>query len=579
MIVSPIPYKPNEETAARITEMNADNFIMYAGKALKDCAEGATVSAEYNPVNEIAQTTYRQFYERAIELDCVDSFLDIVHSIEKENSGQGAGDLKEIRFWALPKPLQHKAENTSFPLNALPDVLKDYMAAVSKFGQVPPEMCALPLFSVLAMCCQGKCKVKNHKSSFTHELTLYTLTIASSGARKSPALSYFMKSVYNYQNDYNERHELERKQNQSERQFIEEQKRREMKKNNGNLERIKELDKQLEELPELRRLSLTITDVTPEALAQAMNESGGRIAIMDSEGGVLGTAAGMYNSGATNIDLLLKAYDGEFVDIRRKTSGVITLKRPLLTIGLLTQPKKLNEFINNAEFEEKGLLNRFLFAFPTAPKRYTDDVPEISAAAQIAYNELIKRLLSMPDSDTIIGHDRESALLFHDFHEYIQDCKQSGGLFEFIPNYAEKQLANALKIAALLHLCEHKPTEPINGTTAQAAIQITIWCFNQALRAFSGDVNENPVILTAYKVLEKMYNDKQAVYTFRDFKQAFHIKSDTDKEAELKEAIETLIDCYYIQDNGKKLGEKGYNMRLNPIVKPSRKLTKQTETD
>lgn len=579
MIVSPIPYKPNEETAAMIAEMNADSFIMYAGKALEDCAESATVTAEFNPAKETIQTTYRQYYERAIELDCVDRFLNIVHDIEKENSGQGAGDLKEIRFWALPKPLQHKAENTSFPLNALPDVLRNYMKSVSKFGQVPIEMCVLPLLSVLATCCQGKCKVKNHKSSFTHELTLYTLTVASSGEKKSPALRYFQTALTDYQIKYNELHALDIKNNQSERQFLEEQKRREMKKNNGNLNLIKDANKKLEELPELRRLSLITTDCTTEALAQAMSENGGKMAILDSEGGFLTTAAGMYSNGATNIDLLLKAYDGDYIDIRRKTSGVIELKRPLLSIGILTQPKKFNEFINNSEFEEKGLSNRFIFAFPPKPEREVDEVPEIPKAEQEAYNELIKRLLSMPDSDTIIGHDRESTLLFHDFFETLQDYKESGGIFEHLKGYAQKQFANALKIAALLHLCEHKPTEPINGATALAAIQISMWCFNQALRAFSGDVNENPVILTAYKVLEKMYNDKQAVYTFRDFKQAFHIKSDTDKETELKEAIETLNDCYYIQDNGKKLGEKGYNMRLNPIVKPSRKRTKQTETD
>lgn len=189
----------------------------------------------------------------------------------------------------------------------------------------------------------------------------------------------------------------------------------------ASLEKVKELDKQLVELPKQRRLSLSITDVTPEALAQAMQINDGKMAIMDSEGGALGTAAGLYNGGVSNIDLLLKAYDGEFVEIWRKTSETVELKRPLLTIGLLTQPKKFNEFITNNEFEEKGLLNRFLFAFPTAPKRYTDTVPEIPKEASENYNNLIKRLLSMAKTDTIIIHDKESKILFHELHEQIQD--------------------------------------------------------------------------------------------------------------------------------------------------------------
>lgn len=547
IFVSP-PFKKNETLAGLLEGRTHDNITLFANEYLQRVWSGDNADKDF-------QRDYRQIYEKAVELGYYDHFQQL--------------HIDDLLLWQLPKPLQHKAEINAFPVNSLPAVLKDYMTAVSAFGQVPAEMCALPLLSVLAMCVQGKARVKNHYSSFTHELTLYSLTVAPSGARKSPALDYFLKAAYSYQSDYNDRHELERQQRESERQYYENQRRQALKK---NLEKVKELDEQLLDLPELRKMSLTVTDVTPEALAEAMNEHGGKMAIMDSEGGVLSTAAGLYSGGATNIDLLLKAYDGDFVEVWRKTSGRITLQHPLLTIGLLTQPKKFQEFISNQEFEEKGLLNRFIFAFPTAPTRYNDIVPEIPEQAKTAYFELIKRLLSMPDSDTVIGHDKDSQALFHDFHNQIQDYKQSGGIFEHIPAYAEKQLANALKIAALLHLCEHSPNEPINGKTALAAISITLWAFNNAIKAFERDINEDPVIILANRIIEKMYTGGQACYTLRELRKPFHITSKTpDKEQDFIEAIGTLIDCYYIKPNDKKLGENGYNLRLNPIVKPAKK--------
>lgn len=545
------PFKKNETLAAILEGKSHDDFMLFSENYIREEWNGDNADKDF-------QRDYRQIYEKAVEL----GFYDQMQQLHFE----------DVLLWPLPKPLQHKAEINAFPVNSLPAVLKDYMTAVSAYGQVPAEMCALPMFSVLAMCLQGKARVKNHYSSFTHELTLYTLTVAPSGARKSPALNDFMKAAEHYQNDYNERHELERKQRQTERQYLEHERQSALKGNKKNLERAKEIDAELLELPELRPLSLTVTDVTPEALAQAMSEHGGKMAVMDSEGGVLGTVAGLYNGGVSNIDLLLKAYDGDFVEIRRKTSGTVTLTKPLLTIGLLTQPKKFQEFISNPEFEEKGLLNRFLFAFPTVKTYYDDVVPEIPEAPKRAYYALIERLLSMPDSETVITHDSESKALFHDFHHQIQSFKQSGGIFEHIPAYAEKQLANALKIAALLHLCEHSPEEPINGKTALAAISITLWAFNNAIKAFERDINEDPIVILANRIIEKMYKGGQAVYTLRELRKPFHITSKTpEKEQDFIEAIGTLIDCYYIKPNDKKFGENGYNLRLNPIVQPVKK--------
>lgn len=543
-------YKPNVELTSELENMNSESFQSFARKKLVNCAEFLELTSE----NEIAcQTVTRQLLEKARQLEHEDLFYSELRQVEET--------FPNVRLYAYPKPLYHESSKTKLPLTSLPQTLSDYINAVSAFGQVPPEMCMLPLLSVLSLCVMGKAKVKQHRSSYTHELTIYSLTVAPSSARKSPALTYFSKPLYEYQKDYNQRHELERNQRATERQFYENQKKSALSGRNSNLNKAKEIDEKLLELPPIPTMSLTVTDITPESLAAAMNEHGGKMGVLDSEGGVLRTISGLYSGGQSNIDLLLKSYDGEFCEIWRATRGNISIPHPLLSIGLMTQPKRFQEFIRNIDFVESGLINRFLFSFPTAPERYTDSVPEIPVATKNAYYELIKRLLSLPESDKVIGHDRESELLFHDLHEYLQSSKQSGGIFEFVPGYAEKQLANALKIAAILHLCNSSVDTPINGQEAQAATAISMWLYNQALIAFDGNTNDNPIVQLAHKAVGKL---KKAPVTGMTIRELYR-ETNSDKD-EMTETVEMLLECNWLRDNGKRIGESGFRVTLNPLI-------------
>ena len=558
MKVNIIPYEPEEKLAEELEPMKKSDFSIFAMNCLNECAQDHTLSKHLQTDTKAVETLYRQLYEKAVELNAEEMFLDITKEVEEDN---------KVHFWALPKPLQDEKPKHTLDIEMLPKVLKDYLKAVSECGQTPPEMCILPLLSVLAMCVQGKCKVKQHLNDFTHELTLYTLTIAPSGNRKSPALRYFLQPVYDYQSNYNDLHELERKQRATERIYLENKRKAALSGSKADLNAAKAVDKELEDLPPLKKLSLVITDATVEAIAQAMNEQGEKIAVLDPEGGVLDTFAGMYNGGCANIDLLLKAYDGEFTEIRRKSSETITMRRPLLSIGLLTQPDKFQKFINNREFLSKGFTNRFLFSIFRDNIRYKDNTPSIPYSVKEAYSLLIRKLLSMPASDIVIVHDKESQIIFHDLHEYIQDQKKPGRLFEYNPSYAEKQLANALKIAAILHLCEHEPTEPITGRTAQATSDLMTWLFNQAVQAFDYETEQDPVCRMANRIIEKMYKNRKNhdFYSHRDLS----LINIPIKDENYLPAMELLTECNYIRDySGKAITDRGYKARLNPIIKP-----------
>lgn len=552
MKIELLHYHPNNELSKELDGISKDDFLMIASRKLQHYAEMLQLSkANEEPI----QTLIRQLLEKAQELECVDEFNEYMRAIESNNA--------DIKLFALPKPISCEPPSHKFPLDVLPDVLRNYIKAVSEAVQVTPEMCFLPAISVLAACTMGKAKVRHHKMQFSNEITLYTLTVAASSARKSPTLRYFDRALYEYQNEYNKKHELEREQRKTERAFYENQKAKILKDKNGNIEAAKEIDAKLLELPIIRPMSMVITDATPESMAISMDKNGGKASILDSEGGVLRTIAGMYSGGKSNIDILLKSYDGDPCSIQRATRDDIFLQRPLMSIGILTQPKIFFEVIRNQDFDGKGLLNRFLFSFPETPTYYNDYAPAIPHEVEQAYSDLIKRLLSMPESDTIIEHSKESKALFSDLHYYIQDSKKGGNIFEFYHEYADKQHTNALKIAAILHLCNSTPSTPITGDEAFAATQISMWLFNEALKAFKCEVAEDPRTQTAYRIINKCLHSKEMYFSRRDIYWSLHLQPD-----EFDEILKTLIECHWVKPcNGKEISDRGFMFTVNPLIK------------
>ena len=303
----------------------------------------------------------------------------------------------EEDLWELPQTFEIPVKLTEFPLKHLPKVLKEYLEAIVKSVQVYPEMIALPLLSVLSLCVQGKAVVNYPGNNHTEPLNIYTMTIAAPGERKSGSLKNLIKPIEKYQENYNKVHEIEIKEYQTEKAFLERQKLQAMSGKNASLNRAKEITKQICELEEKHELKLIVKDVTPEALAWELYLQNERIAILDDEGSVFDVLSGLYSNGQTNINIFLEAYDGSSYSILRRTKESITLYNPLLTMGLMVQPSHFEEAMNNNQFSGRGFIYRFLFSFPESKVGFqTFRSENIDSKLQQDYYNLIEHLLCMP---------------------------------------------------------------------------------------------------------------------------------------------------------------------------------------
>ncbi len=413
----------------------------------------------------------------------------------------------EPELWELPESFEKPVELQPFPLSALPPVLSEYLSEVSKAVQVYPEMCVLPMLSTLSLCVMGKACIHISNSGHSEPLNLYTITVASPGERKSSSFHKFIEPLESYVKRYNAIHSVDIQNNKAERAVIEKQRQKAINSKNPDIEKIKELSAQLNDMEELHELKLNVKDVTPEALAWEMHLQNERIGILDDEGSVFDVLSGLYSNGQANINIFLEAYDGSQYTILRRTREDITLNNPLLAIGLMTQPSHFDDAMSNRQFSGRGFIPRFLFSFPGSKAGYQKiSNGDISDRASNNYISLVNKLLKMPypvDTVPLISCSSEAEQLLGEYFQHLQDAMRPGGIFENIKEWASKQFARCIKIAGILHLCEHGAAEELSENTAMCAISIAMWTENHALKALSGEMSDPQEVKDAKYILNR----------------------------------------------------------------------------
>lgn len=471
-------------------------------------------------------------------------------------------------LWETPKPFGQEVQLAEFPLSCLPGILAEYLKAVARYVQVYPEMAVLPLLSVLSLCVQDKAVIKHPGNNHTEPLNLYTMTIAAPGERKTGSFKEFMKPVKEYQDYYNEINRSRVEEYNSTKNYLESQKRSYMTGKKASLEKVKEITRELVNLEPVHELKLNVSDATPESLAWEMYLQGGKIGVLGDEGAIFDVLSGLYSNGASsNLNIFLEAYDGSDYCITRRTKENIDLKNPLLTMGLMVQPELFMQAMNNRAFSGRGFIHRFLFSFPDSKAGYqalrSESIPE---NLQRQYSELVYRMLRLPKSDKppVMVSDDDAYYIYDDYHNHLQVNMRPGGIFENLKEWAAKQFARCMKIAAILHLCEHEPSEIISGQTVFNAVSIAMWTENHALKALSTEMLDTTekdanYVLERIKTADKLELSKREILRLCQ-------KLNADEITEPLELLEDMGYIRYIQPPPGTRGRPPENYKINPLV-------------
>ncbi len=393
-----------------------------------------------------------------------------------------------------PFELLNTSISPIFPVENLPDKIRGYVIEVAHCLQVPVDMAAVSAITVISLCVQGK-YIVNPKPGWVEPLNLYTAIVARPSERKSPTAKEMTDIVYKFTKEENERREPEIAEYKLKSEILTKRVNalkdavaKAKGKNKVSMDEVLEAQRELSELEEVTPLQLVADDITPESLIRLMMDNNERMAIISSEGGIFGLLAGRYSE-RTNLDIFLKAYSGDPVNVNRIGRKGDSLDHPALTMLLFVQPSIIEEIMGNNEFKGRGFLARFLYSIPVSSiGNRTYDTIEVSETEKKKYNDLVYNLLNIPDmfGCRVIRFSNEAHVLSREFFDVIE--KRLIDDLEDIDSWAGKFHGQVMRIAGILHCIKHELNAYnvlLEEDTMKQAVSIGYYFLEHAKTAFS----------------------------------------------------------------------------------------------
>lgn len=456
---------------------------------------------------------------------------------------------------------------TDIPASILPSPYKDLAVVLSERLETPESATVLCMLSILATALQNKYVVQV-ENDYAEPLNLYLMAAMPPANRKTAILKTCSKPVLEYEKKQRllleEEHRRQLSVYHSQRRLIENERKRltEEKAKNGAIEEIAAKEASLIEPSALPKLFLT--DATTESLATALYEQNGKISIITDEGGFLDSCSGLYTGGQTNIDVLLKGWDGGSLSIKRRDREVYIT--PLITIFMIVQPVIFENMAKNKNFTGKGFFERFLFCEPKSKIGFRNHKGKpVPAGLTKEYEERIKAFLEMPTPRSPIKLSLNKAALnaWRKFQDKIERDLRKGGKLELCQGWGGKLCGQTLRIAGLLHLARYEKTSAtINEDTMKDAISLAESLVCHAAKVFDNFILSSDVRIKEASVVWNMikgFNKKsviqrEIVYALRHKMVAEHIK----------ELLKVLIERNLISEPIRAPGGRTTTYLVNP---------------
>ena len=426
--------------------------------------------------------------------------------------------------WERPTPFR-EFRLPPFPTSALPDWLRDYVVALAESTQTPADLAAMMSLAVCAAACAKRVVVRV-RADYTEPVNLYTLTIMASGTRKTAVTSDTTHPLRAQEEVEAERIAPQIAKMENRRAILEERirglrkiaaKERDPAKRNALTEKSQGVTSELASLRIPPYPRFVADDATPERVETLLEQHGGRLAILSSEGTIFDVLAGLYSSkGMANLDVFLKGHSGEDLRVDRMGRPPVFVKRPALTLGLSAQPEVLRGLLTNQRFRGRGLVARFLFSVPSTllGTRKIDPAP-LPANVRTRYQARILDLLALPPAavDPTGGPAEHELTLSEPAHEAWREFLDrleprlhpySGDLAS-LADWAGKLSGAVIRVAGVLHMARHAEgrapwTHAIDAETMTQALEIGHYLTDHARAAFA-EMGADPEVENAKHVL------------------------------------------------------------------------------
>ncbi len=404
--------------------------------------------------------------------------------------------------WPEPQPLTVKVEPEPYPLDALPDTIRAAVEEVQGFTKAPIPMVASSALAALSLAIQSHADVKR-ADKLTGPASLFLLTIADSGERKSTCDGFFTAAIREYQAQQAEAAKPEQAKHraalaawEAKRAGLVEAIKQGAKNGKATGDKERDLHEHEQDKPKTLRVpKLLRGDDTPENLAWVLSREWPSAGAISAEAGVIFGAHGMgKDSIMRNLALLNILWDGGRLEVGRRSSESFTVEGARLTVALQIQEMTLRSFFEQSKGLARGtgFLARFLVAWPESTQGFRlftkapANWPHLAA-----FNRRIAAILdqSVPIDDDgaltppMLPLTAEAKAAWIEYHNAIEGELASGGELYDVRDVASKSADNAARLAALFQIFEGAGGA-IGAGAFEGASRIAAWHLNESRRFF-----------------------------------------------------------------------------------------------
>ena len=406
--------------------------------------------------------------------------FDVVDFVEAGLSPNAIGEAVEAACEPVamsiadagPMPLASPAKPTApYPINALGGVL-----------------------AVASLAAQALADVRLPYGQ-TRPLSLFCLTIASSGDRKTSADSEAMAPVRMREKQLREVFEPRAKDHavalaawRGQRQQIERKK--------ADVETRRFELQALGPEPEAPiKPVLTLGELTAEGLARHMPVLPGALGIFSAEGGQFLSGHGFLpDAKLRTAASFASLWDGQGLRRLRAGDGLIDLHGRRLACHLMIQPEAAAGVLGDPVLRDQGLLSRLLLAAPEslAGRRMWQ---EPRAGTEPALRRYIARMLALFEMPALasntagneltpraLGLSPEAREAWIGFHDAVETAMRPDGRLAMLRDVAGKAAEQAARIAGVLEMIEDASASSIGADTMLRACELADWHLCEAAR-------------------------------------------------------------------------------------------------
>ena len=398
-----------------------------------------------------------------------------------------------------PQPLLREiAPGTAYPAHAL-GLLRSAVEAVQGITQAPVAIPAQSALAVASLAVQGFADVETLGG--TRPTSIYALTIARSGERKSACDAPLMTALRTYEREQAkaQREEMGRWQNAQalwdgeRKKILAEAKTSKGEKRTAAQTDLEALGPEPKAPPSADR---TVTEPTFEGLTKLFAHGQPSLGLFSDEGGQF---LGGHAMNAENRQKTLAAFNdlwqGNPIRRTRSGDGHATLFGRRLAVHLMVQPGVARTFMGDPLAADTGFLPRFLMCEPPSAigtrmqaNTRRDDLALAGFAARL--RDILESPLPMePETRELqprtLQLSHEARALLVDFSDAIEAAQAPGGDLAHITGTASKVAEQAARIAGVLTLWRNLEALKVEASDMADAIELAQFYLSEASRLAS----------------------------------------------------------------------------------------------